>query len=141
MTSLTQNTLASLQKKVFWVSDMIQTFDTYIASKYGVVEAVITYDFAKIIERCELAGVHHHEGRCWVCGTVKEIASWYSFLSPDQVRRTLDKLVSNGVLKKGNFNIDKFDRTLWYTFTDKAVLELAESGYFNFTHWLKESDK
>lgn len=141
MTSLTQSTLASLQKKVFLVSGMIQEFDTRIASKCGVVGAVIIQDFAKMIEKCELADVQTHEGRYWVCCTVEEIASWYSYLSYSQVRRTIDKLVSKGLLIKDNFNIDKFDRTSWYSFTDKAVRELAESGYFNFTHWLKESDK
>ena len=120
---------------------MIQEFDSYIASKYGVIEAVIIHDFAKIIERCELAGVQQHEGRYWICGAVKEISRHYSYLSSDQVRRTIDKLVSKGVLIKGNFNIDRFDQTLWYTFTDKAVNELAETGFHDSRHWVKESDR
>tara|TARA_R100000234_G_scaffold3060_1_gene2520 strand:- start:807 stop:1580 length:774 start_codon:yes stop_codon:yes gene_type:complete len=53
----------------------------------------------------------------------------FPFWSKDQIRRLLTKLTESGVIIKGSFNKNSFDRTSWYAFKDekKWIKEYIES--------------
>lgn len=45
---------------------------------------------------------------------MKAFSTLFPYLSADQIRRALEKLVEVGLVEKGNFNASQYDRTSWY---------------------------
>ena len=43
-------------------------------------------------------------------------------ISLNKVRYTIDKLLSLKIIKKGNYNKTKYDRTCWYAFENDELL-------------------
>lgn len=62
---------------------------------------------------------HTHEGRTWTYNTLNAYASHLPYFSRYQIKRMIDKLVKEGVILKGNYNITKYDRTLWLAFVNE----------------------
>ena len=52
---------------------------------------------------------------------------FFPFLSYDEFRYALKRLVKGQVLTKGQFNESRFDRTNWYAFTEFGQFLMAES--------------
>ena len=100
-------------------------FDTHIASKYGMKEAVLIKHFQFWIDANtrKKNGIRDsfREGRWWTYQTLDDIASHYQYLSKRQVEKAINSLVKKEVLIKGNFNKTKFDRTVWYAFKDEGL--------------------
>jgi DNA-binding Lrp family transcriptional regulator len=63
------------------------------------------------------------EGKYWMYETQKQIADFLGYLSEDTVQKALKKLVELGILIKGNFNKNAFDRTTWYTVFDQEIIK------------------
>jgi len=57
----------------------------------------------------------------WTYNTVSRIAEIFPYMTEREVRLSIQRLVSKGYLITDNFNKMKFDRTLWYSLTDKSV--------------------
>lgn len=102
--------------------EMTYIFDTEIAARFGVNEAILIQNFIYWIQHNEANEKHFKEGRFWTYNTAEALAKLFPFWTVNQVRHLLGKLVDAGVLVKGNFNLAKTDRTLWYGFAD-AYLE------------------
>lgn len=51
----------------------------------------------------------------------------FPFLSYDEIRYALKRLVKGRALTKGRFNESRFDRTNWYAFTEFGQFLMAES--------------
>ena len=68
-----------------------------------------------------------HEGKVWVRCSVQMMTGFFPFLSYDEIRYALKRLVKGRVLTKGQFNESRFDRTNWYAFTEFGQFLMAES--------------
>lgn len=62
-----------------------------------------------------------HEGRYWTYNTLDALHTIFPGWSKDTIRGIIRKCVKNGLLIISNFNKKKYDRTSWYTLTDKAI--------------------
>jgi DNA-binding PadR family transcriptional regulator len=96
------------------------SFNTEVASDVGVHAAIILDNIAYWVRHNYRAGRNGHDGSYWTYGTHNEIAAQFEYLSPKQVRTALDKLVTAGYIRVGRYNKHKYDRTSWYTLTDKG---------------------
>ena len=106
------------------------SFDVNIAAKYGVEEAIIIHHFAHWIGINKTLNRNLHEGRYWTYQTAKQIAANFPYLTEEQVTNIIEKLCTGKsrfskkdktfepVLIKGNFNKSRYDRTVWYAFSD-----------------------
>lgn len=94
-------------------------FNTNIASMYGVVEAILINNFQFWLAKNEADGTNFYDGRYWTYNSRKALSDLFPYLTYDQIRRALEKLVKRGVLLTGNYNKVTTDRTLWYSFTDE----------------------
>lgn len=94
-------------------------FDIGLAEQYGIEEAIVIQRFQHWIQHNRAVGTHFHDGRTWTYDTYATIAQRLSYLSPDRVRRTIESLVRQGVLIKGNYNKKKFDHTVWFAFKNE----------------------
>jgi hypothetical protein len=96
-------------------------FDTDHARLYGLEEAVLIHNFTFWIARNRANGENVRDDRVWSYNSVAAFGELFPYLSKDRIRRTLDSLIKQGVLIKGNFNEQKTDRTLWYAFADESA--------------------
>lgn len=62
----------------------------------------------------------------WTYNSVQEYQETFPYLTYDQIRRCLEKLLKNGLLFSGVFNEVGYDRTKWYTVSPKGVKLLKE---------------
>lgn len=100
---------------------MYHSFDTEIAKKYGVNASIIYQNFLFWICQNKANGKHYFDGRYWTYNSIKALSELFPYLTVDQIRRALDKLVDSGVLIKGNYNKSAYDRTCWYAFAEEPL--------------------
>ena len=98
---------------------MVHSFKTEIAEDVGVVAAVI---FNYIEFRCrsnadEKKG--EYDGKFWARCPLEWFQNKFPYLSKDQVRYAIEKLEKNGYIVEDVLNDSKYDRTKWYSLSDK----------------------
>ena len=99
------------------------SFNTKIAKKLGMVEAVLLHNIQFWIEKSKANNKHFYKGKYWTYSSAKEFSDFFKYLSQQQITRALKRLVDDGWLIKDNFNTDKFNRTSWYSLSDKFINE------------------
>ena len=100
---------------------MIHRFHTEVAAEYGVIEAIMYYHISYWVMENLKEKKHLHADRYWTYDSVRELATTtHSYLTENQIRRALNHLVAEDVLEGGNFNKTTYDRTFWYTLTEKG---------------------
>lgn len=99
-------------------------FNIEIAKIVGTTAATVLHNFKFWCEKNAANRRHYHDGLYWTYNTLTALTELFPYLTLKQVRTALDKLIKHGLLVKGNYNSDVFDRSLWY-----AVTELAYSVY------------
>ena len=102
-------------------------FNKDIARDYGLRESVIATYLWELLDR-DMASIERN-GRVWTRISQRMITVALPFMSVDMARRSLKKLVEEGIIIRAEFNDDKFDRTHWYTFTDYGC-EMMEPGIY-----------
>tara|TARA_R110002126_G_scaffold77229_2_gene192654 strand:- start:3451 stop:4299 length:849 start_codon:yes stop_codon:yes gene_type:complete len=96
------------------------SFDIHLAKQLGSVElAILVHHFAYWVDYNTRSKKNYHDGKFWTYQTIGEIANHFPYLSKKQVERYMKKLTDQNILVKGNYNKTKFDRTVWYTFSDE----------------------
>ena len=105
---------------------MTYQFDTRLADRYGLNEAVMLSHLTYWIFRNQTNGIHFHDGKYWTYNSARAFAQQFSFWSESQIRRVLKSLEEKGLTVKGNFNESSYDHTTWYSFSDTFFKELKE---------------
>lgn len=96
-------------------------FDIEQAEKYGIPAAILLTNFAHWIVKNRSNDKHYLEGRTWTYNSVSAFKELFPYMGIKQIRAALDKLVTEGVLLKRDWNEGKADRTLWYAFRDEEA--------------------
>jgi hypothetical protein len=96
-------------------------FDIEHAKRFGVIEAVLIANFQFWITKNRANGENQRNGRTWTYNSVRAYALLFPYLSRDQVRRAIDRLVAAEVLVVGNYNDKATDQTKWFAFHDERV--------------------
>lgn len=97
---------------------MVLLFDSEFAVRYGLREAILFHSICYWTVRNKANGTNYHDGRYWSYNSISAWSKMYPFLSEKQIRTTLDSLVNQGLLVKGNYNTSPLDRTSWYALSD-----------------------
>lgn len=111
-------------------------FDIDIAKEYGVYEAILINNFMFWIAKNKANNKHFYENRYWTYNSVKALAELFPYFSAGQVRRVVDNLVAKGLLIKGNFNQNPYDKTLWYSIDEIKISRLR----INQHHLMKSTN-
>lgn len=100
------------------------SFEYSLAVKYGVPEALLLNYFRYWVCRNEEKqdAEKFHEGRYWVYDSTRELTKKHEYWDRQVWRKALEHLVKEGMLLKGSFNKLQWDKTCWYTLSDKAIL-------------------
>lgn len=104
---------------------MLHFFNPNVAAQYGVSEAVILNNIQFWLEKKKANNQDLYDGKYWTYNSMNAFKELFFYLSEKQIRRILDKLKKEGLIETGNYNKNTYDRTLWYTITDKGM-ELLE---------------
>lgn len=99
---------------------MNHSFDVDVASEYGVNAAIIFNNISFLCKHNEANGINFRDGKYWTYNSRKAYCTVYPYLTEKQIRTALERLVEGGMLETGNFNEFAYDRTLWYTVTEKG---------------------
>jgi hypothetical protein len=94
-------------------------FNIKIAEKLGMIEAVLLHNIQFWVEKSKANNKHFYKDRFWTYNSAKAFAELFPYLSEQQISRALKRLTDEGWLLKDNFNNNPFDRTSWYSLSDK----------------------
>lgn len=110
----------------------IHCFDIDIAKHYGVNSAIILQNIWHWIKKNEANETNFHGGHYWTYNSTKAFKVLFPYLSEKQIETALKKLRDNGILIVGNYNENKYDRTLWYAISEKGK-SILQSGEMETT--------
>ena len=96
-------------------------FDVHIAELYGINCAVILQNIWHWEQHHAANGKNFYEGRYWTYNSAAAFSALFPYLSKKQIEIALKKLRDNGILLVNNFNKQKWDRTLWYSVSEKGM--------------------
>lgn len=103
-------------------------FNCEIAQKYGIAEAIILNHFEYWIAKNKANECNFFEGDYWTYNSVRAFKEIFPYLTEKKISFALSKLKNEGIIKTGNFNENKHDRTLWYAITEKGFSILQNGG-------------
>ena len=107
----------------------LHTFDPNIAAKVGINAAIIYQNLIFWTQKNMANGRHIHDGHVWTYNSVKAWADMFPYLSGNQVRRALAKLIETGMIAEGNYNKSAYDRTKWYGVSTQIHLCFLPNGF------------
>lgn len=107
---------------------MFFQFDSEIAEKYGVNEAIFVYNIFFWLNHNEANRKHFYDGRYWTYNSKKAFSELFPFWTYSQVKNIIKKLSDESVLLTGNFNENNWDKTTWYSISDELLAYLKNNG-------------
>ena len=120
---------------------MIHSFDVDHALKYGVNESIMISNFQFWILKNKANGTNFHDGRTWTYNSVNAFKEIFPYWNNGQIRRCLESLVNQKVLVKGDYNKNRYERTLWYAFYDESILLNQQIHLSKTANGIDENDK
>lgn len=98
---------------------MTYSFDTELAQKLGVNEAILLQNIVFWLLKNKANGSNYYDGRYWTYNSHKAFKELFPFWTENQIRRILESLFEKGVILKGDYNSSPYDKTKWYALSDK----------------------
>lgn len=90
------------------------SFDPLVATQVGINAAVIYQNLLFWIEKNEANDHNLKDGRYWTYNSIAAFAKLFPYFTEKQIRTAIDKLLNAGLILKGNYSQDRYDRTAWY---------------------------
>lgn len=100
---------------------MEHQFNVDIARQFGIEEAIIIQNLFYWIDKNAANKVHEYDGYYWTYNSTDAFTKQFPYMKKSTIYRVLQKLEKEGVIKKGNYNKNHFDRTCWYAFTEYGM--------------------
>ena len=114
-------------------------FDTDIAKEFGIEESIILQNMLFWTEKNIANQRHFYEGKYWTYNSVRAFSELFPYMTDAKIRRSLKRLEEAGMIITGRFNKVNYDRTLWYSLTEKAFVKMNSSICQNEQMDLSES--
>jgi hypothetical protein len=106
-------------------------FNIKIAQLYSVEEAIFLNNLEFWTRHNQANHTNFHKGRYWTYNSREAYTKLFPYWSADQIKRIIQKCISNKLIEKDCFNKNPYDRTSWYSLTNEAILLLGmESNTF-----------
>ena len=111
----------------------VHFFDVNIAKEYGVHCAVVFQHIWHWVKKNEANETNYYDGKYWTYNSIKAFGDLFPYLSKKQIETALKKLRDEGLIETGNYNVVRYDRTLWYAVTEKgkSILMYGENRFSN----------
>ena len=104
------------------------SFNSEVAKKYGVDEAIILENLQFWILKNKANKKHKYDGDYWTYNSARAFEEIFPFWTRRQIERILKSLQVKGLIKAGIYNKLAYDRTKWYALTSlsKTIYEFEE---------------
>lgn len=99
---------------------MEHSFDIDIAKEYGILEAVLLKNLWFWVAKNKANDTNFHDGYYWTYNSTKAFTELFPYATERQIKYALKRLRDEDVIQVGNYNQVAYDRTLWYSFTEKG---------------------
>lgn len=99
---------------------MKHIFDIEIAKQYGINAAILLENIGFWTAQSEANEINFHDGSYWTFNSCRALQELFPYMSKRQIHSALEKLINDGLIVTGNYNKVAYDRTLWYTLTQKG---------------------
>ena len=96
---------------------MNHSFNTEVAEKYGVDEAIMLENIAFWINKNEANRKHFYDNDYWTYNSTRAFTELFPYWTERQIQRILKSLEEKNLVKTGNYNKVAYDRTKWYGLT------------------------
>ena len=108
------------------------SFSVAVAKDVGILPAIILNNIYFWVDYNEKNGTNYYEDYYWSYNSVAAFQRQFSYATPKQIRTALEKLRDEGYILTANYNKAPFDKTLWYTVTDKAISIIGGEDSSNY---------
>lgn len=107
---------------------MSHSFEPEIAVMYGVNAAILFYNISYWVDYNQANDKNFYDGEYWTFSSIKAFKELFPYLSEKQIRAAIQKLIDNDIIKTGAYNKLAYDRTKWYTLTEKgkSILPISQ---------------
>jgi len=95
-------------------------FNTEAAQLYGVDGAIMLHHLAFWVYRNKLNQKNEIDGHTWTWNSASAFTEIFPFWKDNQIRRILTNLEKDGAIISAVHNRARWDRTKWYTITEKV---------------------
>lgn len=102
-----------------------QYLSAEVAKECGVNASLLITNIYFWCEHNKTNNINYHKGRYWTYNSMKAFRQQFPYLTRRQIEVALKKLEDAGLIITGNFNKVAFDRTKWYTVSEKGITLLA----------------
>lgn len=99
---------------------MNHSFDVDIATKYGILEAILLDNINHWSLKNEANKKNYFDGNYWTYNSTRAFSELFPYASQKKIQTALKKLIKEGLIVTGNYNKNAYDRTLWYALTEKG---------------------
>lgn len=96
-------------------------FNADVAMICGVHGAIIFDHLWFWVQKNKADGRNQIEGRYWTYASCRELQEQFPYMTTRQIQYALKKLIDCGLILTGCFNAKGYDRTTWYTVSDKGA--------------------
>lgn len=98
---------------------MEHKFNIELAREIGVNQAIMFNHIVFLVQKNKANKKNFHENRIWTYNSIEAFCKIFPYWKKHQIRYILDSLEKSGLIMKGNFNENKYDRTSWYAIVDE----------------------
>lgn len=107
------------------------TFNVSLASEVGLNQAILLQHLYYWHQINHKKKHNIKDGKVWTYNTVDEFHAIFPYLTPRQISYAFSSLEKDGFVETGNYNKASFDRTKWYTLTEKSLELFVNSNLQN----------
>lgn len=105
-------------------------FSVVAAREVGVPAATMLHHLCFWCEKNASDGINYRDGMYWTFCSYKGLAELFPYFSAKQVRTVLAKLENDGCIVSGTYNKKSYDKTKWYSVTEKGFA-LENASYLS----------
>ena len=107
-------------------------FKIEVAKECGILEAIILENIYFWVEHNKTNEKAFYDGEYWTFNSVKAFEEQFPYSTKKKIYNALQNLKEAGLIKTGNYNKSTYDRTMWYTLTEKGK-SIFSNGKIHFT--------
>ena len=108
-----------------------------VAKEYGINISIILNNFVfwDSINKANKSDYHLRDGRYWIYYSRESLAEHVEILTERQVQVAITKMLDEGLIELStvNYNQSKFDKTAWYSLTEKGLSFFVSPTQHNVT--------
>ena len=106
---------------------MNHSFNIELASVVGIEGAILIENLYFWIKKNMANNTHFYEDKYWTYNSTRAFQDLFPYMNKSKISRELTLLKQLGYIETGNFNKISYDRTLWYSLTEKALAYFEKS--------------